>query len=272
MPNSVINRRVVFGKMSPYDPSAQAFIVAAAITDATQKTAINNLVVGLKANSLWSKMKALYPMVGGTASSHKYNLIDPRDLDAAFRLQFFGGWTHSSTGALSNGTNAYADTFLIPSTSLTGQNVHGSVYSRTSVLPPVPLDNYFYGVSYLGINMGLDVYMNTPKIYTLMPGATPIDVTITNTLGLLTTTVTNGGSNNHVAYRNAVSVGQNTSASSSLPAGSIFLGAYRNTGSPAQYCGFDCSYFSIGDGLTPTDVTNLNTLVQAFQTTLGRNV
>ena len=54
-------------------------------------------------------MKALYPFVGGTATSHKFNLKDPRDLDAAFRLQFNGGWTHNSNGVTPNGTNGYAD-------------------------------------------------------------------------------------------------------------------------------------------------------------------
>ena len=70
------------------DPDAQAFITAASITDPTQQSAINQLVVDLKGYSIWTKMSAIYPMVGGTASSHKFNLKDPRDLDAAFRLVF----------------------------------------------------------------------------------------------------------------------------------------------------------------------------------------
>ena len=51
------------------DADAQAFITAAAITDPTQQTAINNLVVGMKADGTWTKMKAIYPFVGGTAST-----------------------------------------------------------------------------------------------------------------------------------------------------------------------------------------------------------
>ena len=93
-----------------FDADAQAFITAAAITDVTQQNAINTLVVDLKGYNIWTKMKALYPFVGGTASTHKFNLKNPLDTDAAFRLTFSGGWTHSSTGALPNGTNAYADT------------------------------------------------------------------------------------------------------------------------------------------------------------------
>ena len=93
---------------SSFDPDAQAFITAAAITDPTQQAAINTLVLDLKGYSIWSKFKAIYPIVGGTASSHKYNLKDPRDLDAAFRLTFATGWTHSANGMLPNGTTAFA--------------------------------------------------------------------------------------------------------------------------------------------------------------------
>ena len=96
------------------DPDAQAFITAASITDPTQQSAINQLVVDLKGYGVWTKMKALYPFCGSTASQHKWNLKDPRDLDAAFRLVFNGGWTHSVNGALPNGTNAFANTYFNP--------------------------------------------------------------------------------------------------------------------------------------------------------------
>ena len=98
------------------DADAQAFITAASITDNTQNSAINTLVTQLKTYGIWTKLKAVYPFVGGTASAHKFNLKDPRDLDVAYRLTFGGGWTHSSTGAQPNGTNGYANTFFIPNT------------------------------------------------------------------------------------------------------------------------------------------------------------
>jgi len=115
------------------DPDAQAFITAAGITDPTQQGAINTLVVDLKGYSIWTKFKAIYPIVGGTASQHKYNLKDPRDLDAAFRLTFATGWTHSSTGMLPNGASAFANSFLIPNTTLTLNSTHISYYSRTNI-------------------------------------------------------------------------------------------------------------------------------------------
>jgi hypothetical protein len=46
------------------DSNAQAFVNAAVITDTTQANAINNLVIGLKADSLWTTLDAIYPFVG----------------------------------------------------------------------------------------------------------------------------------------------------------------------------------------------------------------
>ena len=126
MLNLLINSINAIRSVSGLDSDASAFITAAGLTDATQKSAINILVKDMKSSGLWSKMKAVYPMVGGTATSMKFNLKDPRDLDAAFRLTWSGGWTYSATGATPNGTNAYADTKLVPSTSLSTSSAHFS--------------------------------------------------------------------------------------------------------------------------------------------------
>jgi hypothetical protein len=94
------------------DPDSTAFLTAAGITDPVISNAICNLVVGLKADGLWTQIDAIYPFVGGTAFTHKWNLKDPRDLYVAYRLSFFGGWRHDSRGIQGNGTNTYADTYF----------------------------------------------------------------------------------------------------------------------------------------------------------------
>src|SRR3982751_3141685 len=101
--------------LNPYsvvsgDVDAAAFITAAGITDPTQQTAINNFVVSLKAANIWTKMLAFYPFVGGTPKSHKFNLKDPRDLDAAFRLVFSGAGNLHSAAGFAAGGSGYADT------------------------------------------------------------------------------------------------------------------------------------------------------------------
>ena len=86
-----------------FDPDAQAFITAAGITDTTQKNAINTLVLDLKAYAIWPKFIAIYPYVGGTATTHKFNLVDPLDDNAAFRITWNGGVTHNANGITGNG-------------------------------------------------------------------------------------------------------------------------------------------------------------------------
>jgi hypothetical protein len=70
------------------------------------------LVSDLKRFGLWTKIKAFYPFVGGNATSHKFNLKDPRDSNDAYRLTFSGGWTHSSMGIKGNNSNTVANTNL----------------------------------------------------------------------------------------------------------------------------------------------------------------
>jgi hypothetical protein len=52
-------------------------------------------------------------MVNNSASngsSQKFNLKNPLDQNAAYRLSFGGSWTFSDLGAFTNGGNTYADT------------------------------------------------------------------------------------------------------------------------------------------------------------------
>jgi hypothetical protein len=246
------------------DPDAQAFITAASITDPTQQGAINTLVVDLKAYSIWTKFKAIYPIVGGSASSHKWNLKDPRDLDAAFRLTFATGWTHSSTGMTPNGTSAFANTFLNTSTQLNVNSHSFGMYSRT---------NNTTGSQTIGS------FDNTPRFLqnNLASGnfvsglvSSIISYTANPSTSLLMLTRTS--STLSKAFRAGVLLGQETVAMGTLPTFNFYLGARNDAGSAALYSVHQCAFAFIGDGLTDTDSANLYTAVQAYQTTLSRQV
>lgn len=250
------------------DPDAQAFITAASITDPTQQTAVNDLVVSMKGYGIWTKMKAIYPMVGGTASQHKFNLKNPLDTDAAFRLVFNGGWTHSANGATPNGTNAWANSFLTPSTSLTINNTHLSVYSRSSSGSGIDIGatsvtdalNLFLAQSYF-LNFYADSYSSSSRF--TMSGQTLGQLTISRT-----------ATNSFKAFKNNSQIGSTiTSTSGTLPTWPIYIGANnRDNVSVIGYSPRELAFSSIGDGLTDTNVANLYTAVQAFNTTLGRQV
>lgn len=250
-----------------YDPDAQAFFTASGLTGATNLTAINNLVVALKGYGIWTKMKAIYPFIGGTAALHKWNLKNPLDTDAAFRLVFNGGWTHSSTGALPNGTNGYATTFLSPLTNLTLNSTHLSYYSRNNVnLTQVEIGCFDNTGAYTIIEA------RTANIsYFLTNTSTIAGVADTNSAAFYignrtASNVTNG-------FRNNVKIFNSTVSSTFRPANNIFIGAANNSSSIAQYFTTkECAFASIGDGLTDSEAANLYLAVQNFNTTLSRQV
>jgi hypothetical protein len=248
------------------DTDAQAFITAAAITDPVQINAINTLVEGMKTDGIWTKMKAIYPFVGGTASTHKWNLKDPRDSDAAFRLVFNGGWTHSSTGATPNGTNGYANTYLSPSSSLSTTSGHFSFYSRTNNNTGV----YDMGSSLGATEQNLITRYLDDKFYTCY-GATAQVKSIANTSSLGLFVTNRNSSTNTTGYKNGAKVidGAQTSA---LSTASLYISALNLTGIAGSYSNRQTAFATIGDGLTDTDAANLYTRVQAFQTALSRQV
>src|SRR4051812_19742835 len=94
----------------PTDADANAFITAAGLTSDRDKNPIYCMIKEMKENSLWaSKLPAVWPIAGSTASSQKFNLMDPRDLDAAYRLTFTNT-IHDSTGVDGDGATSWADT------------------------------------------------------------------------------------------------------------------------------------------------------------------
>jgi len=250
----------------PLDPDATAFLTAAGITDPTITSAINTLVVDMKDYGIWSKMLAIYPFVGGTASTHKWNLVNPVDSDAAYRLVFFGGVTHNSDGIQGNATNAYTDTFVMHnSTRLTGgvssyilNNIAedsttirvdaGSVritqilprwsdgtsyfraYTTSSILIPNSDSRGFYAVSRISNNQ-----------------------VIVNFKGINTTYA-----------NNVATVGTDRSY--------YVMAGHSGIGTAERFGSHKIAFTTVHNNMTNADLLNLYSAVQTFQTTLGRNV
>jgi hypothetical protein len=259
-----------------YDPDAQAFFTASGLTGATNLTAINNLVVALKGYGIWTKMKAIYPIIGGTAALHKWNLKNPLDTDAAFRLTFFGGYTHSSTGMAGNGVNGYGNTFLNPDTVFSvANNVHLSLYSRTSTASGSDIDMGGYnggqvgGVGALYLSAG----WGNQAIATLHQ-STQISFTNLNSLGFFI--ASRIGSAQKI-YKNLLTGVSVTSAPALKLNYSVAIsGAFSSGWGGGVDLGLisakEYAFISIGDGLTDSEAANFYTAVNAYQVALSRNV
>jgi hypothetical protein len=268
---SLYNRLAFLSK--PLDPEAEAFLIATGITDSTIKSAINTLCIELKTYGVWTKIKAIYPFVGGTATTHKFNLKDPRDLDAAFRLAFFGGWTHSANGATPNGTNAYANTFFNNSSNFISASRCGiGAYIRTN-LSSTGCDMGGGGSSLSGSN-GCYIYSNYSGTYfgNANGSVTTPGSATTDSRGFYCTSRNN--SNSEYSYYKRHSSGNisetNLTATGTLISNVILIGA--GNAPIGNLSSRQTAFNFIHDGLSLTEVNNLYTAVQKFQTTLGRQI
>jgi hypothetical protein len=261
---------LIASQIASFDADAVAFFgrvtTAGGSLSATEKAAVNTLVLDLKANSLWTPMKAIYPMVGASAAACAQNLKS-----SSFTGTFTSGWTFASTGATGNGTSAYFDTQLSPSAVLSNDNLHLSFYSRTQ---NTSVSGMCMGTRLNGTNeQWMSLYYAAVVTKLFNNGSYSANTAIssnTNTLGLQI------GSQVSTTSRKLYFAGSllntnTTSYSATNPSANMYISAYNNSG-PTQFTPHQCAFSSIGDGLDDTQASNFYTAVQAFQTTLSRNV
>jgi len=251
------------------DNDATAFLNATGIIDLDISSAIKNLVSDLKAYGIWNKMIAIYPMVGGTSTTQKYNLIDPRDDDGAFRLTYGSSVTHSLAGFTPSGTNnGSAYTRIQIDSDLSQNNVYCSVYIGTNVAE----DRLDFGAisSQNGIQLASRNLSNTfnSKMMT----------NINKDVGAGTTTDSRGflqisrTSSTGYTMQKGTTKGFVTETSIAPPPEWIALGGIGTSKTTANAISSKViSFAAFGSGLTISEMDDMYTAVQAFQTILGRN-
>jgi hypothetical protein len=241
-------------------------IAAGGSLSTTEQDATKTLVADLKSAGIWSAMKAIYPMVGASAAACAQNLKS-----SSFTGTFTSGWTFASTGVTPNGTSAYMDTGLNPNGTIGVDSIHLSYYSRTQNT------SFAGGAMGTGIAGGnatyLAPYYNGVGAKFFLSGIYPANIASNTTT---TTTGLNVGNKNAIdsrkLYLNATLLNTNVISYSYTFANNTFYLGALNYGTAQFFSGFQCAFSSIGDGLTDTQESNLYTAVQAFQTTLSRQV
>lgn len=247
-----------------FDPDAQAFFdrvtTAGGTLTTTEKNATNQLVLDMKSAGIWSSMKAVYPMVGASAAACAQNLKS-----SSFTGTFTSGWTFASTGVTPNGTSAYMNTGLTPSVSLGLNSQHYSLYSRTNTAAGNKRD---FAVSAGGEN-GVLIKYSGDLFYPIIGGGNYPNVTNTDSRGFYMASRTDGITIN--GYKNGTNVISGLQSAQN-PTLSNYLGARNSSGTADNFSDREFAFASIGDGLTDTQASNFYTAVQAFQTTLSRQV
>jgi hypothetical protein len=244
---------------------------AFAISGADMRAAVSQFVSQLKAAGIWAKLRVVYPLVGGTASSHRLNLKDPRDLDAAFRLTFYGSPSHGPAGIAWNGASQYADTYFVPS-------VHGEADGTGG------LSAYVRDATNAGDTYDMGAYTGTPGSFLTASSYDngPYARVNGNTVG---PNLPAGAAGMHSVevptatakhlYRNGAALFTTNSAVgfTNAPASvSVFLGAMNVNGNPYGFTPRAGSLYCVEDGLTAAETETYQALSAALQTALHRNV
>ena len=254
------------------DPDAQAFFdrvtTAGGTLSATEKLAIDALVNQMKTDGVWTKMKAIYPMVGASAAACAQNLKS-----SSFTGTFSSGWTFASTGVTPNGTSAYMDTNFNQLVNLSVNTNHISIYSRTDFNAATQFIVQDSGITNNATHGFMSLITRGSGNAYFDNGSQSFGVAVANSLGLYIGNQLN--INSAKIYKNGIPIATNTNTQTRNPFNNnTYIGAVNlsttNTAqyfSPRQY-----AFASIGDGLTDDEAGYLYTAVQAFQTTLSRNV
>ena len=196
-----------------------------------------------------------YTIVAGSKGAEAAAACAQNLKSSSFTGTFTSGWTFASTGVTPNGTSAYMDS-TVNTNGFT--SLHYSYYSRTNNTSgrdmgnesPLPYD--------LIISLGGTLYQRF--------SGSSIIVGITNSNGFYVGT--QDATNLHRAFRNAVQLGTTVANIATYNNANVWIGGVN----PSYYGSRECAFSSIGDGLTDIQASNFYTAVQAFQTTLSRNV
>lgn len=241
----------------PLDPDAQAFLTAAGITDPTISGAVEDFVLGCKSNNLWTDIDVILPIVGGTASSHSVCLRT-----ATNKATWNGGITHDSTGVLFNGINAYGNVdWNAP-----------NLYNRTAIEWTSDIlggDNNWSGM-YIGSIFGMQLQKSGANLNTIALGLNTLAAAgVVSTMGLKASVVESSASNGGKHYGNSGLLTQSTA--NSAPSGiNYFIGAVNSSGVAILFNRRRQSFFIFGNALNYTKIAIIKTLIQDFNTTLGR--
>lgn len=261
---------IVVNGVAVHQPDTSAYKVINTIQQ--EGTALNGasrfyvtyVTSALRSAGVWSKARTLYGFVGGTAASHKWNWKDMRDVDAAFRLQFFNSPTHNSTGVLWNGTTQYANTFLTPNSVLSTTSTHLSYYTPTNNILSIQVP-----IGALSSSIFLQLNLTQANFVSGTVGSI-VSYTPNRSNGF--TLGSKIASNNQFVYYDGNKINTSTVSSSSLPIVPIYIGARNRIDSPFIdfYSVHTASFATIGDGLTDAQAIQASNIVTFAQSILNR--
>jgi hypothetical protein len=256
----------------PTDTAALGrFVTATSITDVQLKASLDSLIINARNHGWWNLCNAIYPFVGGSAETCKYNLKDPRDDDAAYRITWHGNVTIDDGGGISTG--GYGDTHIVPTSAFTLSSNHLSYYSTTDAFDTASVDA---GCSDGVHDIQLRIYCGLNQGWYLAGISQAPYVTNQGLRGWFLGTRTGSSPSESALYKNGSRIGLGSANSMNvegLPGSySIALLNFNNAGIYTKSSNRKCAFATIGSGIDSAMAVQMYTDIQSFQTQLGREV
>ena len=258
------------------DPDAAAYladvVTSGGTTNPTIDAAVNTLFTSLKSVGLYSYMEAMYPFVGATALSHSINAT----LNKTFDITWYGGLTHNISGTTGNGTNGYGDTHFNTALYFPQDDFSVGFYQTTNNTTNNGFNlGYFEGVADQPL---VQLSSNYAGTYWLRAGDSGPQSTTANSGNVDGQYIVSRTSSSLARmYRNTTGVLDYTrtyvtGAGSAL---SMFVWTFANNGGIPfnTYSNQEMNFiFFMSKGLSASEVSTLDNIINTFQTSLGRNI
>ena len=275
-------RKKIANAVAGYDADAQDYFnraealggsfdlsaINATYTESYVKTAISEMVAGLKTDGVWDDITEMYLLSGvtfdGITAKLKYDTVA-----TLTNNNFVSGdllAAGSGAGLQGDGSTKCFDTGM-PQNRIAASDSHLSTYNTA----------FTTGIVYMGSetvnnNNRLALFSETSSGLTYGDSDSPKDVTVAVANALAYLIGTKSGDNE--LFRNGTSVGNSAISTTNRnpTAISIYLFAMNRAVTPFYYANFRSSLMTAGSGLTDTQAANLSTRVNTLMASLGANV
>jgi hypothetical protein len=249
---------------TPLDGDAARFLQVTGVTGQNEVFALNTLVQKLKYANLWARYQIIYPFLGTTSTTQKFNLKNPQDTNGAYRITFVNGGTFDSRGYTNDGATDYGNTNLV-ATSIGGglNNFSVSYYVKESTQQGAFDQGARNNTFWLASN-----FRNASNEFSARAfNNTSTAMSHGHTTGLATVSRSNS-SNFFMGVNNTTTTA--TQTSTGLPAFNIVIGAYNDFGTIGVFANRTYQFFAIGNSITAAEHTTLWNIVAEYQANLNR--
>jgi len=237
----------------------------------TISAATVTLFTSLVSNGLYDNMIAMYPLIGGVANSSKLNAVNVGTYD----ITWAGGMVFTVTGATGNGTNAFGDTgFAFSANTAVFDNGTMGVYTNSTPSSSRVAIGAGGGATD-GRAMIFDFafdwgYLPNPNGYGRVAPAGYSPLSRGQYIGTSSGTSVNRlliGRTSGTSIFNS-----STTITKTVAPANLFLFRRGDDGNPLYFNGTITFGFLYNGALTNTQMTTLASIINTYQTSLGRNV